>query len=134
MIDDITLAAWEQNHHHVDMWGNELEYEPASGAACVICKAIIEIRRLREVHDQGVRRFREMEAERDAARTDRDLLRYVQKDLDADLAAHRAVVTAAEHAVIYLEQVLKHISATHSPEYIFRELREALVVGARKGS
>ena len=99
MIDDTTLAEWER---HVTR----------GFATSWLADAIAEIRRLREVHNQGVRRLREMEAERDAARTDRDLLCYVQKDLDADLAAHRAVVRElAEASEKYIAEVQANLRA-----------------------
>ena len=72
MIDDATLAAWEQHHRHIDEWGYALQM---TLNLCVVCLAITEIRRLREEVEQ---------CHSDAG--------FVIPALRESLAAHQAVV------------------------------------------
>ena len=85
MIDDTTLAAWERDHAPCS-WA--LPEEP-----CRFCAALREIRRLREEAAKHTTCIEEAQADALAV-AERENELHAQKD--ATLAAHQAVVRAAE--------------------------------------
>ena len=103
-----------------------------------LAKLEAEIRRLWKVHDNGVRRLREVEKEREDARTDASLLRHVLKEAEEALAARQAVAPEAYGAMLDLQAVLDHGGPTSEAERTALRSRiaklEALVVAARRES